>query len=111
MQSKQIEDSIIYWANRHLGTTSCASIEDMLDGEFFYSLLSGQSIEDKSNGDEFTFTMGNFEATLNILKGFYTEYDNIMEHSDYRDIVNNDIICTESHVVLITELVIGVLLK
>lgn len=83
----------------------------MLDGEFFYSLLRGQNIDDKNERDEFAFTMGSFEATLSILKQFYAQYDNIMEHSDYRDIVNNEIICTESHVVLITELVIGILLK
>lgn len=34
-----------------------------------------------------------------------------MEHTDYRDLINSDIICTEEHVVLITELIIGVLIK
>lgn len=111
MQSKEIEDSIIFWANHYLKAQQYTTTEELLDGEFFYTLLQNQNIEEDNELDEFTFSMGHLDATLSILKKFYTGHEIIMEHPEYRDIVNNEIICTPSHVVLITELVIGVLLK
>ena len=55
--------------------------------------------------------MGYIETTLNILNNFYSDYDRIMELNDYRDLITNEVIVDESHVIPLTELVIGVLLK
>ena len=111
MSSCTIEESIIHWANHHLGSTKYSNLEEMLDGEFFLSILKSQNADDASEGNQYGFSMGDLETTLSILQNFYIDYDNIMEHSDYREIVTNDVICTEMHVISITELVIGILIK
>ena len=111
MQSSEIEDAIIHLANKYWPQQSYKRIEELLDGEFFYSILTNHNIKNEDTHDKFGLSMGKLENTLSILKKFYNEYDSILEHNDYWYIIEDDGICTEIHVVLITELVIGVLLK
>lgn len=111
MQSKEIEDSIIYWANQYMNTQKYHTTEDLLDGEFFHAILTREAHLEEVADDNFGFSLGHLETTLAILNTFYSEYDSIIHHSDYREIITNEIICNPYHIVLITELVIGVLIK
>ena len=111
MQSKEIEDSIVYWANQFLHTNDHDTIEDLLNGDFFKAILLSANIDEECDEDEIKLSMGNLEWTLSILNSFYKNWDSIMQYSDYKDIVNNEIIWESSHVILITELIIGLLIK
>ena len=111
MQSKQLEDSIVFWANQFLHTDEFTDIEDLLNGDFFKSILLSSNIEEENNDDEVELSMGNLEWALSILNTYYKDWEGIIQYSDYKDIVNNEIIWESSHVILITELIIGLLLK
>lgn len=111
MQGKDLEHSVIYWANRYLSWDDYNTTEELLDGNFFYAILENEIAKDHNQQDEFDCFMSWLDKTCGILKNFYKDYDNIMEHTDYRDLINSEIICTEEHVILITELIIGVLIK
>jgi hypothetical protein len=111
MQATEIEESIIHWANRYLETENYTRYEQLLDAEFFFAILSNYNIKEDNKNDAFQLSMGALDSTLSILKEFYREIPNISEHPDYRNIISDEIICTESHVLPITELIIGVLLK
>lgn len=92
MQSKDIEDAIVYWANQHFGSNIYSCTEDLIDGDFFFSLLQSVGMDETKGDGEFEFSMGALESTLASIKEFYGNNENISEHTDYRDIVNSDII-------------------
>lgn len=94
-----------------MGNSQYQNLEDLADWEFFSTILKDQKADEGTKENEFGFSMGYIETTLNILNNFYSDYDRIMELNDYRDLITNEVIVDESHVIPLTELVIGVLLK
>lgn len=54
-------DGIVYWANQYFHFNDYTSLEDLLDGEFFYALLTSANVEEEIEESEPKLSMGSLE--------------------------------------------------